>query len=112
MSTYSLLLDSNISGKLLMTTKKHVNLSLHEIKFNSMNHIPIMIVNRRNKEELELMKNLVQVLSTHQSKFRILKQTEDGVEELPLEMFMNSFELSRQIAQERTIGCNIAKRGR
>lgn len=101
MATFSLVLNSNINSSLLMTIKKYTGVSFSEIKTNIVDNKPIMVVNRRNKEEPEKMKDLVQILSKHNAIFRILKQTDGGIEELTLELFMNSFERSRQIAEDR-----------
>ncbi|CCF12222.1 putative uncharacterized protein [Brevibacillus laterosporus GI-9] len=101
MAKFSLVLNSNINSSLLMTIKKYTGVSFSEIKTNIADKKPIMVVNRRNKEELEKMKDLIQILSKHKVIFRILKQTDSGTEELTLELFMNSFERSRQIAEDR-----------
>ncbi|WP_268623947.1 hypothetical protein [Paenibacillus alvei] len=101
MAEFYLMMNSDINGSLLMKVKKYTRISFSEIKSNITEQQPIMVVNRRNKDEMEKMRDLVQVLSNHQVPFTILKQTEAGTEELTLEMFMNGFELSRQIAQER-----------
>ncbi|MHA6531858.1 hypothetical protein [Paenibacillus sp. BAC0078] len=84
-----------------MAIKKIINASLTELKNSITDKKPIVVVNRRNKEEMDKMKYLVEALSTNQVTFRILKHTPMGTEELTPEMFMNSFELSRQIAEER-----------
>lgn len=101
MVTYSVVLESDVKGSLLMKIKKYTNLPITEIKSNIKSKNPIMVVNRRNKEEMKKMKELIEELSSINLLFKIFKQTPEGIEELTFTMFMNGIELSRQIADDR-----------
>ncbi|MCP1308100.1 hypothetical protein [Paenibacillus tyrfis] len=85
----------------LMTIKKHTGLGLSEIKTRISNINPLMEVDYVNINERKKMKDFVEDLIKHKANFKLFEQDEDYKEELPLEHFMNSFELSRQIAEDR-----------
>ncbi|WP_459499452.1 hypothetical protein [Bacillus sp. C1] len=53
MATYSVVLESDVKGSLLMKIKKYKNLPLTEIKSSIKSKSPIMIANRRDKEEIK-----------------------------------------------------------
>ncbi|WP_257153270.1 hypothetical protein [Bacillus pseudomycoides] len=60
-----------------------------------------MAVNRRNSEEMEKMKNLIEELSSNKLQFRIFKQTDEGIRGVTVAMFTNGMETTRQIAKQR-----------
>ncbi|MGG4450226.1 hypothetical protein ABEX29_21435 [Brevibacillus porteri] len=101
MTKITIILQSESTSNLLMTIKKHTALSLSEIKNHISNNSPLMEVDNVNNEEMEKMKGLVEGLIKYKANFKLYDQDEDCKEELPLEHFMNSFELSRQIAEDR-----------
>ncbi|KPV55621.1 hypothetical protein QJ48_32135 [Paenibacillus sp. A3] len=101
MTRIAITLLSGSAGNLLMTIKKHTGLGLSEIKTRISNISPLMEVDYVNNNEMEKMKDLVEDLIQHKANFKLFEQDEDYKEELPLEHFMNSFEMSRQIAEDR-----------
>ncbi|WP_242144310.1 MULTISPECIES: hypothetical protein [unclassified Bacillus cereus group] len=101
MATYSVVLESDVKGSLLMKIKKYTNLPLTEIKSNIKSKSPIMIVNRRDKEEIKKMKELIEEFSSNKLLFKIFKQTSEDIREITFTRFMNGIELSRQIAEDR-----------
>ncbi|MDM5153722.1 hypothetical protein QUF88_07755 [Bacillus sp. DX1.1] len=100
MAIYSVVLKSDVKGSLLMKIKKYTNLSLAEIQSNIKHKSPILIVNRRNKEEMKNMKELIEDLSSNKLLFKIFKQTYEDIREITFTRFMNGIELSRQIAAD------------
>ncbi len=101
MTKISVTLQSESASNLLMAIKKHTGLGLSEIKTRISNNNPLMEVDYVNNDEMEKMKDLVEDLIKYNANFKLFEQNEDYREELPLEHFMNSFELSRQIAEDR-----------
>lgn len=101
MTRISVALQSETSSKLLMTIKKHTGLGLSDIKTRIDNNTPLMEVDYVNNKEMEKMKDLVEELINNNANFQLFEQDDDYKEELPLEHFMNSFEMSRQIAEDR-----------
>ncbi|MGG4455519.1 hypothetical protein [Brevibacillus porteri] len=101
MTKITIILQSESTSNLLMTIKKHTALGLSEIKNHISNNIPLMEVEYVDNDEMEKMKGLVEDLIKNKASFKLYEQDEDYKEELPLEHFMNSFELSRQIAKDR-----------
>ncbi|MEK3734061.1 hypothetical protein MKX64_16805 [Paenibacillus sp. FSL M8-0334] len=101
MTRISVTLQSETSSKLLMTIKKHTGLGLSDIKTRTDNNTPLMEVDYVNNEEMEKMKDLVEDLIDNDASFQLFEQDGDYKEELPLDHFMNSFEMSRQIAEDR-----------
>ncbi|MGG3521880.1 hypothetical protein ABES33_18565 [Bacillus pseudomycoides] len=101
MATYSVILESSIKGRLLMKIKNYTNCSLSEIQSNIKNKYPVMAVNRRNSEEMEKMKDLIEELSSNKLQFRIFKQTDEGNREITVAVFTNGMETSRQTAKQR-----------
>ncbi|MFB0843464.1 hypothetical protein [Paenibacillus oleatilyticus] len=101
MTRINITLLSGSAGHLLMTIKKHTGLGLSEIKTRISNINPLMEVDYVNINERKKMKDFVEDLIKHKANFKLFEQDEDYKEELPLEHFMNSFELSRQIAEDR-----------
>lgn len=94
-------LESGSSSNLLMTIKKHIGLGLSDIKTRINNDSPLMEVDYVNNSEMEKMKDLVGDLIKLNAKFKLFEHDEDYKEELPLEHFINSFEMSRQIEEDR-----------
>ncbi|WGV58796.1 hypothetical protein QIH01_25525 [Brevibacillus brevis] len=101
MTKITIILQSESTSNLLMTIKEHTELGLSEIKNHISNNIPLMEVDYIDNNEMEKMKGLVEGLIKNKANFKIYEQDDDYKEELPLEHFMNSFELSRQIAEDR-----------
>lgn len=60
-----------------------------------------MAVNRRNSEEMEKMKNLIEELSSNKLQFRLFKQANEEIREVTVAMFTNGMETSRKIAKQR-----------
>lgn len=94
-------LQSESNSNLLMTIKKHTGLGLSEIKNRIGNNKPLIEVSFANSDEMEKIKDIIEDLNKHNAKFKLFEQDEDYKEELPLEHFMNSFEMSRQIVEDR-----------
>lgn len=94
-------LQSISNSNLLMIIKKHTGLGISEIRDRISNDKPLMEVNFVNNVEMEKMKDIVEDLIKYNANFKLFEQDEDYKEELPLEHFMNSFEMSRQIAEDR-----------
>ncbi|BAH45439.1 hypothetical protein BBR47_44620 [Brevibacillus brevis NBRC 100599] len=101
MTKITIILQSESTSNLLMTIKKHTAVSLSEIKNHISNNIPLMEVDYVDNDEMEKMRALVEDLIKNKARFKLYEQDEDYKEELPLDHFMNSFELSRQIAEDR-----------
>jgi len=94
-------LQSETSSKLLTIIKKHTSLGLSDIKTRTDNHVLLMEVDYVNNEEMERMKDLVEDLIDNDASFQLFEQDGDYKVELPLDHFMNSFEMSKQIAEDR-----------
>lgn len=94
-------LESGSASNLLMTIKKHSGLGLSDIKTRINNDNPLMEVDYVNNSEMEKMKDLVEDLIKLNANFKLFEHDEDYKEELPLEHFINSFEMSRQIEEDR-----------
>ncbi|MBU7315283.1 hypothetical protein [Paenibacillus oleatilyticus] len=101
MTRINITLLSERDNHLLMTIKKHTGLGLLEIKTRISNINPLMEVDYVNINERKKMKDFVEDLIKHKANFKLLEHDEDYKEELPLEYFMNSFKMARQIAEDR-----------
>lgn len=101
MTRITITLQSKSASNLLMTIKKHTNLGLSDIKNRISNNNYLMEIEYVNNDEMEKMKDLIEDLIKQNADFKLFEQDEDYKEELPLEHFMNSFEMSRQIAEDR-----------
>ncbi|MEC0210445.1 hypothetical protein [Paenibacillus ehimensis] len=101
MTRIAITLLSESASHLLMTIKKHTGLGLSEIKTRISHINPLMEVDYVNNNEMEKMKDLVEDLIQHKANFKLFEHDEDYKEELPLEYFMNSFKMARQIAENR-----------
>ena len=101
MTRISVTLQSETSSKLLMIIKKHTSLGLSDIKNRTDNHAPLIEVDYVNDEEMERMKDLVEDLIDNDASFQLFEQDGDYKVELPLDHFMNSFKMSKQIAEDR-----------
>jgi hypothetical protein len=60
-----------------------------------------MVVDYLNNDDMEKMRALVLELLKNKANFKLYEHNDDEMEEVPLEHFMNSFELSRKIVKER-----------
>ncbi|MFF2484320.1 hypothetical protein [Paenibacillus sp. NPDC058071] len=101
MTRISVTLQTESASKLLMNIKKYTGLGLSDIKTRINSNNPLMEADFVNSEDMEKMKELVEELVNNNANFQLFEQDDDYKEELPLEHFMNSFEMSKQIAQNR-----------
>jgi hypothetical protein len=100
LTTISLVLQTE-GNSLLMMIKRITDLPLSDIKSRIQHKDPLMVVNYLNNDDIEKMRAFVLELLKNKANFKLYEHNDDEMEELPLEHFMNSFGLSRKIAEER-----------
>lgn len=108
MTSVSLVIESEDKiNNLLMIIKRHTNLGLSAIKTCIQNKESIMSVDYLKIDDMEKMRVLVEELLGINVKFKLYEQHNDKIKEFPLQLFMNTFELERQINEEMKLTDDI-----